>query len=140
MKIIKTTLVALTLVIGISSYAQENSTIQQKKPAQKEFRNTRNLNTIEFKLSPEQTANKRTDELNSKVKLTEDQLTKVKDLFLKVENQKETLKNSDASETEKNNALIELQKMEDDGLQSILTPDQNKILSAPKTNKTATNM
>lgn len=140
MNLIKTTLVALTVVIGFASNAQEAGNTSTRTPLKKDAKIAHKLTVAEFKMTPEQTANKRADELNAKVELNEEQFTKVKDLFLKVENRKNALNNSSSSEEEKNNALNDLQKMEDRELQSILTPDQKNILSTPKTNKTATNM
>lgn len=137
MKLIKTTLVVLTIIIGFSSNAQDSR--ERKTASSTDVKARISSNPMSF-ISTEQIANKRVDELNAKVELNEEQLTKVKELFLKVENRKKALNNSNSSEEEKNNTLNELQKMEDEGLQSILTTDQKKILSAPKTNKTATDM
>lgn len=138
MNLLKTTFVALTIIIGFASNAQDSK--GRRNSSSTEIKATISPNAISFVSTPEQVANKRAEELNSKVGLNEDQLTKVKDLFLKVENRKNALNNSSSSEEEKNNALNELQKMEDEGLQSILTTNQKKMLSAPKTTKTATNM
>lgn len=140
MKLIKTTLVALTVIIGFSSNAQENKTNNEQTLTKREKKVAHELKVIDFQSTPEQIASKRTEELKAKVELTDEQFTKVQDLFLKVEKRKSALNNTNSSEEEKTNALNDLQKMEDDGLQSILTPAQKKIMSTPKTNKTATNM
>lgn len=137
MKLIKTTLVALIAIIGFSSNAQETKTSNETL-VKKEMRVSRELKVAEFKLSPEQIATHRADELKTKVELTAEQYAKVKELFLKVENRKSAINN--VSEEEKTNALNNLQKMENDELETILTPTQKKIVSSPKTENKASNM
>jgi len=136
MKLIKTTLVALTVIIGFNSNAQETSS--RKTSPNTQVRATQSPQAISFVSTPEQIATQRADELKAKVELTAEQYSKVKDLFLKVENRKSAINN--VSEEEKTNALNDLQIMENKELDTILTPTQKKIVSAPKTTKTATNM
>jgi hypothetical protein len=134
MKLIKTTLVALTVIIGFSSNAQEtrkNSGIKQTGTLK-----TTNLN--ELAKTPEQIATERAVELKSKVELTDEQFTSVKDLFLKTENRKAALTN--VSEEEKAKEIANLKTNEEKALNAILTPTQQKTISAPKTAKSATNM
>jgi uncharacterized protein with von Willebrand factor type A (vWA) domain len=137
MKLIKTSLLALAVAIGLFSNAQETGSVERAE-TKKEVKTTTKLTTADFKTSPELTAASRAEELRTKVQLTDEQYSKVKDLFLKVENRKNAL--NGASEDDKTKATNDLKTLENRELDNILTPAQKKIVSSPKTENKASNM
>ena len=140
MKLIKTSLVALIATLGFFSNAQETKVneLNSEKKVTTVTRNVDRLEAIKSQMENKDTATKRAEELNKKVRLSEEQLTAVIDLFTKTENRKAAI--ADVNEAEKNKALNDLQIMENKSLDEILTSTQKKVLSSPKATKTATSM
>lgn len=137
MKIVQIAFLAITLTTGFAVNAQEST--ESRKTTDKKLSTVNNANIQKLSLTPEQTALNKTNELKSKMELTNDQEVAVKNLFLKIENRKAGLTN--LNEADKQRSLNELQSVEDRELNSILAPTQQKINSESKTTtKTATNM
>jgi hypothetical protein len=131
MKLTQIAILVFTLSAGYSVNAQE-TVRRSEEPIRK-------IGIAELKLTPEQTATNRATELKSKLELTGDQFTSVKNLFLKIENRRASFTN--LSDAEKSKANSDLQSAEDRELNSILSPSQQKLNSGSKTTtKTATNM
>jgi len=134
MKIVQIALLAITLTAGITANAQET-----EKAVKKNTTSVTSSNIKSLPFTPEQTALNRTNELKSKVKLTEEQEISVKNLFLKIENRKASL--ASLSSEEKAKAMKDLQSVEDRELNSILSPSQQKLNSGSNsTVKPAANM
>jgi len=138
MKSNKLVLLVLTFTTSLALNAQETTTqINNRKLEPK--RAMKVVNFSELNTTPEQIAKNKTQELMSKVKLTEEQAVSVNNLFLKIENRKASL--ADKNQDEKEKALIELQSIEDKELNSILSSSQQKLNSeSKKVTKTATSM
>lgn len=136
MKLIKTTLIALTLTIGFFSNAQETNTRRnselEKAGSMSEVKLANSTDT------PEQIAQKRAEEIRLKEQLNEQQFVQVKSLFLKIENRKGALNN--VSEAERANALVELKTIENRELDLIIHPVKKQVDSPKTKEKTATNM
>ena len=127
MKIVQIALLAITLTAGITANAQET-----EKAVKKNTTSVTSSNIKSLPFTPEQTALNRTNELKSKVKLTEEQEISVKNLFLKIENRKASL--ASLSSEEKAKAMKDLQSVEDRELNSILSPfvpDMKKQFQPP---------
>ena len=121
MKSNKLVLLALALTAGITANAQET-----EKAVKKNTTSVTSSNIKSLPFTPEQTALNRTNELKSKVKLTEEQEISVKNLFLKIENRKASL--ASLSSEEKAKAMKDLQSVEDRELNSILSPSQQVLI------------
>jgi len=135
MKLNQIVVVAITATMGFAVNAQETNTRKGS-----ELKNVTPLKKIELtdaNSTPEQTATKRTQNLKAKVQLTDDQVTSVQNLFVKIENRKDALKNLSAEEQVQ--PRKDLQAVEDRELNKILTPAQQKLNSSPKTNTNSNN-
>lgn len=137
MKIGQIALVAITLTTGFALNAQETN--GKRNSQETKLTTNTSLEVNSLSLTPEQTAINKTEALKAKVQLTDDQITSVKSLFLKIENRKASL--ASLSSEEKAKAMQDLQSVEDRELNSILSPSQQKLNSGSNsTVKPAANM